>query len=55
MRRSMSETETVQGCDVVTVFSLGKRVEEQVEGGNPAVANDDEIGSGISRRLAGTA
>ena len=30
-----------------------QRVEEEAEGGDLAVPGDDEIGSGVSRRLAG--
>lgn len=30
-------------------------VEEEVEGGDAAVADDDEVGSGVGRRLAGAA
>src|SRR5215510_4332119 len=36
-------------------FRLRKRVKEEIEGGNLAVPGDDEIGSGVSRRLARTA
>jgi hypothetical protein len=32
-----------------------KLVKEEINGGNPAVPGDDEIGSGVSRRLGGAA
>jgi DNA transformation protein and related proteins len=32
-----------------------KLVKEEIDGGNPAVPDDNEIGSGVSGRLAGTA
>jgi hypothetical protein len=34
------------------ISSSRKRVKEEIEGGNLAVPDDDEIGSGVSRRLA---
>jgi hypothetical protein len=30
----------------------GQLVEKEIEAGNPAVTNDDEISPGVSRRLA---
>src|SRR5580658_11153009 len=42
--------------DVAAVMpSSRKRVKEEIEGGNLAVPDDDEIGAGVSWRLAGGA